>query len=411
MNDENTAVIYIEHAKVREVYFNGLTLPTNKDITVSWSDAMKLSRLGYFTTYIKSVQTVSQDYNPALFKEQKMYGFTADADTESGFGNCTTNLLRQSIKDGYDIRWVGRANNVSDLTHLMSKQIPPNIGMVWHEQPNGRWDQSPFGVNIAITPFETTRVPASWVPRLNSFNALFVPCKQNIDMMRDSGVTIPIELIHWGIDPKITKPQPREADGLFTFGTYGALSKRKGTDMLVRAFQRAFPIYEYRDVRLICKTSKPHFYFKPSPPDSRVIVDLMRTDQEQMDQFYRKIDVGVFPFTGEGFGMCPLETAGVGRPIIITGWSGPMDYFKDEIGWKLNYQLIPAEDFNTKVYHEDCGSWAQADENELVHLMRYAYEHRDEVKAKGQAAQEYVQREWTWDAQIPLYFDALKKHL
>lgn len=408
MEQESNAVVYIEHPKAREIYWNGLALPTNKDIILSISDALRLHHLGYFTVKIKEIQ--KPPYNPKQW-QNKIYGFTADADTQSGFGNCTTNLLRQSLKAGYDVRWIGHSVDVPDLSSLTRKEIPNDIGMVWHEQPNSRWDTSSFERNIAITPFETTRVPISWVSRLNSFDAVFVPCKQNIQMMKDSGVTVPIELIHWGIDPKVTKPQPRDNDGLFTFGTYGALSERKGTDLLIRAFQKAFSPYEYKDVRLICKTSKPHFYFKPNPSDNRIIIDLMRTDQEQIDQFYRKIDVGVFPFTGEGFGMCPLETAGAGRPIIITGWSGPMDYFKDEIGWKLNYTLVPATDFNTKVYKEDCGSWARADENQLIQLMRYAYEHRDEVKAKGEAAKEYVQKEWTWDAQAPTYFAALKKHL
>jgi glycosyltransferase involved in cell wall biosynthesis len=406
--DETQAVLYIEHHKVREVYWNGLTLPTNKDITLNFSDALRLHRLGYFTVIIKEIKKVP--YNPELW-QNKIYGFTADADMQSGFGNCTTNLLRQSLKQGYDVRWVGHPVDVPDLTALSRKPLLDDMAMVWHEQPNGRWDNPSFAKNIAVTPFETTRVPASWVPRFNRFDAVFVPCEQNIQMMRDSGVTVPIELIHWGIDPKVTKPVERDNDNLFVFGTNGALSERKGTDMLIRAFQRAFSPYEYRDVRLICKTSKPQFMFKPNPPDNRVIIDVMRTDPDEVVKFYRKIDVGVYPFTGEGFGMCPLETAGAGRPIIVTGWSGPMDYFKDEIGWKLNYNLVPATDFNTKVYHEDCGEWAKADENQLVQLMRYCYEHRDEVKAKGKAAAEYVQKEWTWDAQIPLYFDALKKHL
>ena len=47
----------------------------------------------------------------------------------------------------------------------------------------------------------------------------------------------------------------------------------------------------------------------------------------------------------------------------------------------------------------------------LVFLMRYAYEHQDEVRAKGKAAAQYVREQWSWGAQIGLFEDALNKHL
>ena len=406
---EEIVDLIIRHSKAGSVHLNGVDYPTNRKISVDWDNAMKLSQNQFFNVEILHIN--KSPYNPDHWNKDKAYGFSANADISTGFGGCTTNLLRQSIKNGYKVYWQGQTIEANDLSFLSRGKIPSDIGMVWHEQPNEKWDTSPFTKNIGIVPFETTRVPASWVPRLNKLDALFVPCKQNVEMMRDSGVTVPIEIIYWGVDPKVFSFVPREEDNVFTFGTHGALSTRKGTDVLVKAFELAFPRYQYPDVRLICKTSNNSFLWLPTPRDGRITI-IGRCEQNELnDLYFSQIDVGVYPFTGEGFGLCPLETMASGRPVIITGWSGPMDYFTPEAGWTLDYKMVPATDFTKNVYRTPCGEWAAVEIDDLVEKMRYAYAHRAEVKQKGEYAAEYVKKSWTWDAKSPLYFESLDKYL
>jgi glycosyltransferase involved in cell wall biosynthesis len=230
-------------------------------------------------------------------------------------------------------------------------------------------------------------------------------------MMIDSGVTVPVEIIHWGVDTDKFFELERRSDGVFTFGTMGALSIRKGTHILVEAFERAFPTEQ--DVRLICKTSNRHYPFMNK--DKRIEVQMGPvTHEELVDQFFKRVDCFVFPTLGEGFGLTPLEAMATGIPAIVTGWSGPEDYMNDEVGWRIEHTMDEAKEFSdprTGVYKEPCGDWAIPQIDHLVSLMRYAYEHQDEVKAKGKRAAQYVREEWTWDAQIGLFEDALNKHL
>ena len=100
-----------------------------------------------------------------------------------------------------------------------------------------------------------------------------------------------------------------------------------------------------------------------------------------------------------------------GVPVIATNWSGPVDFVNDKVGWLLDYQLVPAVDFEKNVYKEYCGDWAEPSFDHLVKLFRYAYEHQDEVKEKGNIAAEYVKNEWTWEKKILMYVEALSKHL
>jgi len=405
MND-SLVKAHIVHPKAHEIIWQNKTYPTNKEIEVTFSDFLKLSRL--FNINLLSINRM--DYNPALFKNQKMFGFTGDADKSSGFGNCTVNLIKHSLNNGYDVRWIGRANNVPEVSKLSNLPIPLDIGMIWHEQPKSEWLDSPFLKNIAIVPFETTRIPYSWVKRLNSFDALFVPCKHNVIMMRESGVRIPIEIIYWGVNEEYF-PKLERNNSTFNFGHFGALSKRKGTDILVDAFQKAFPIRTFKDVRLKMRTSNWHYNFMAHDYRIEVGMGPLAQGSPELLDYYKQIDIFVFPTRGEGFGLPPLEMMSTGIPVIVTGWSGTVDYTNKNNGWLLDYKLVPADDFTKNIYKEDCGSWAEPNIDDLIEKMRYAYNHQDEVKKKGDYAAQFVRDNWTWENKIHMFHDALKLHL
>jgi len=396
--------IIIDSNKYSDVLYNGSFYQTGRELDVSFSDYLRLS-----TKYPVKAEDIKYPYNPDLWKLNKTFGFSAALDTVSGFGGVSVNLLKSSIKKGHDPRWVGNAVNVNESLMLKSKDVPENCAMIWHEQPKESWEHSPFSKNIAVVPFETTRVPASWVPRLNKFDAVFVPCVQNVQMMKDSGVTVPIELIHWGVDETLFKPIERKDDGIFTFGTLGALSNRKGTDILVDAFLKAFPP-KIKDVRLICKTSYTFYYWNRRDP--RIEVQMTAVPHEEMmREFYSRVDAFVFPTRGEGFGLTPLEAMATGIPAIITGWSGLMEYYDPKANLLLDYKMVPATDFTTKVYKEDCGQWSEPNEEDLIEKMRWCYNNQDEVKKMGKYAAEYVKENWTWDKKIDMFTQALDKHL
>lgn len=384
--------------------YNGKFFETNKEIDISFSDIVRLNRL----TKV-DVPDVSEPYNPALFNEKGEFVFVSDIDEVSGWGNVSKNLIKYSWNN-FRIGLIGKLNNVTEMSVLAAqrKEITPDMGVVIHEQPKEEWKTCPFERRIAIVPFETTVIPATWISRINACKALLVPCQQNVDAFKASGVTVPIEIIHWGVDPSKFYQLERTEGRPFTFGTMGALSTRKGTDVLVKAFQIAFP--NEQDVRLICKTS--FFQYPFGTHDKRVRVDMTPVDHEDLlNSFFKQVDCFVFPTRGEGFGLTPLEAMATGIPAIVTDWSGPVEYMTDEVGWKLKYTMAPAKEFTNIVYKEECGDWAEPSIDHLVELMRYAYEHRDEVKAKGKAAAEHVKNNWLWEHKIPMFHEAIKKYL
>jgi glycosyltransferase involved in cell wall biosynthesis len=400
--------VKIKHPRAKSVLIDGEYWDVDQEFDTTFSKAFRASRH-------PDVEVVAQydsvKYNPDLWKKNKEYTFISDVDSSSGWGNVSTNLIKYSVtKHKHAISLVGKTNQVTEPTVLnaVRKEINQASAVVWHEQPRSSMILSPFERNIIILPFETTKIPRSWIARINSCQALFAPCEQNIQAFKDSGVNVPMELIHWGVDPEKFSYMERPERPTFNFGTMGALSQRKGTDILVKAFLEEFP--KEQDVRLILKTSN---YGNPFAVHDKRVVDKISpcTHEELLSDFFINVDCFVFPTRGEGFGLPSLEAMATGLPVIVTGWSGILEYMRPEYGWMLDYKMVPAKAFTEEIYKEDCGDWAEPSFEQLKASMRYAYEHRDECKTRGIAAARYVQKEWTWDKKIKMYHDALNKHL
>lgn len=398
--------IKIKNQKANSIFFENKFYDTDKELDIPFSTAIKLSKI----TDVDFLEINKSEYNPELFKKFKKFAFTSDMDQVSGWGNVSFNLLKNCLD--YDISLVGRLNNISDrdIRSMAVKDLDPEEAMIWHEQPKETWNKRLFKKNIAIVPFETTSIPYSWIDKINKFDALIVPCKQNMDSFRDSGVTIPIELAHWGIDTSKFCYIDRPSRDSFTFGTMGALSIRKGTDVLIDAFREVFPPALYPNVKLICKTSNPTYPFMVKDP--RIEVRMLPIPHEElMETFFKEIDCFVFPTRGEGFGLPPLEALATGVPAIVTDWSGTEEFMNDEIGWRIRHTMAPAKAFTEQVYKEECGDWAEPDKEHLKELMLYAYNHRDEVKEKGKKAAEYVKNNWDWKDKIKMFTSIIEKYL
>jgi glycosyltransferase involved in cell wall biosynthesis len=242
--------------------------------------------------------------------------------------------------------------------------------------------------------WESTLVPAAHVEEINRTAALqLVPCSQNVDSFRDSGIRVPIEVLHHGIDPDKFPFLERHSSDIFTFGTFGDLSPRKGVDVLMRAFSDEFKPAE--PVRLLMK-SNASIAMGRRPLDKRISVLVGSLGHDQLLEFLRQMDVFVMPSRGEGFGLCGLEAMATGLPLIATNWSGPAEYLDAEDSYPLAYRLMDAngiESNHVRYY----GLWAEPEYEHLRYLMRWTYEHPEETRQKGRIAAQRVHAEWTWD--------------
>jgi hypothetical protein len=86
------------------------------------------------------------------------------------------------------------------------------------------------------------------------------------------------------------------------------------------------------------------------------------------------------------------------RPAVVVR---PADYLDPADSLPLDYTLKPGREFDV-IYKdylapgETTGDWAEPSLNDLVERMRWAVEHRSELRAVGKAAAKRIAKGWTW---------------
>lgn len=257
---------------------------------------------------------------------------------------------------------------------------------------------------VLYTMCESTGVPEDVLAAANASAYVLVPCEQNARDFVAAGVVAPVRVLHHGVDTGAFAYLTRPLRDTFTFGTFGHLSPRKGTDVLIQAFCSEFGPAD--DVRLVLKSSRDARAYEIDDPRIDVLAEAY--DSAAMLRLIAGFDAFVLPSRGEGFGLCGLEAMATGLPLIATGWSGPSEYLDPADSLALEYSLVDAngQESNRTRYF---GKWAEPDVDHLRVLMRWVYEHPVEAAAMGRSASIRVHRDWTWDrvaADLERHLDA-----
>ena len=90
----------------------------------------------------------------------------------------------------------------------------------------------------------------------------------------------------------------------------------------------------------------------------------------------------------EGFGLPIAEAMSLGKPVIVTAYSGNMDFTTPSNSLLVKYRLVDLDrDYGP---YKKGSVWADPSLDHAADLMRYAYEHRDVGNAMGRRAREDV---------------------
>lgn len=258
---------------------------------------------------------------------------------------------------------------------------------------------------IGFSMLEVTGIPDDWVQQCNLMDEVWVPSHFNLETFRTSGVTKPIYVMPLGIDPDYFHPaiKARRFSERFTFLSVFEWGERKAPEVLIRAFCAAFS--EHDDVVLVLKTDNRDGDVNVAqqiaalglPRNAPKIVLLYNQELPgyQLGSLYRAADCFVTATRGEGWGMPILEAMACGLPTIATAWSAQTEFMREEICFPVRAaRLIPAI---AKCPYYAGFAWADPDFEQLVHQLRYVYEHREAAREVGRRAAEVVAREWSWD--------------
>jgi len=290
---------------------------------------------------------------------------------------------------------------------LFAKSVGvPNPDVVIRQMYPPRVDDSPGALTFQYFGWEESRLPARYVHDFNQHldgigvMSSFVQC-----VLRDSGVTVPIEVVGVGV----RQPDLEHADHVqalddlraFRFLHISSAFPRKGVDILLRAYFDSFTADD--DVSLILKTF-------PNPHNEvRALLDELMSQytnlphlvwidhdmpDSQIDALYRAASVYVHPARGEGFGLTVAEAMNAGVPVIAPASTGLADFVDDTTATTVPFSTSPA-----LTHLSVPGSmWVEPDGNAVATAMRLAYDHPDDpdVRVRADRARARITSEFDW---------------
>ena len=296
------------------------------------------------------------------------------------------------------------------------------VGVAQHWPP--AFEAPASGPFVLYQPWEFGRVPERWVEQIRQLvDEVWAPSESVREAYVASGV--PAELVHVvpnAVDLETFAPAgparslPTTKSTVFLF--VGGLVYRKGVDLLLEAFARAFTADD--DVCLAIKSfgagtiydadaglqQLAAFAARPGAPE------LVLLDEDvppaELPALYRAADVLVQPYRAEGFCLPALEALACGVPVIVTA-GGPTDEFvSDDCGWRVASRRAPLPDGSLPPDYALAGEGfvLEADVDALVQTLREAA-HPERRASRAAAAREHAER-FPWDRAAQTVRDRLE---
>jgi glycosyltransferase involved in cell wall biosynthesis len=248
--------------------------------------------------------------------------------------------------------------------------------------------------------------------KINRFDAVFVPSRQNKQALRNSGVKVPIYIVPHGVNavtfhPRNPKLGVPNTSGKFVFVSVFGFQHRKNPEALLKAYWEAFSASD--KVHLVIKTNGYARHENQRWIQSRILTYKMRLgirkrtapvtilarplNQQRIKGIYTLGHAFVLPTRGEGVGLPFLESLASGTPVIATGWGGHRDFLTSRNSFFVGYRLRhPSTSMNRKstisrtfrsLFAGKNQLWAEADIDSLKRQMRAAYSNPSLCKRKG----------------------------
>lgn len=304
----------------------------------------------------------------------------------------------------------------SRLEQLVAKQINPTIQIIHLTPENFPRFINKYKYNIGYTTWETSKLPEHWPALINQVDEVWVPCEHNKAMFIQSGVTKPIHVIPHCFEEDLSVEtlsfvkEPNE----FTFYSIFQWTERKNALGLLKAYLTEFSLKE--NTNLVLKTYfmnpgdsaekeqlkeminsfKKRLYLKDYPKITLISEMLSRG---QINDLHSNVgDCFISLHRAEGFGMPIAEAMMASKPVISTGYGGPVDFIEHQkTGYIVSHQMTPCSGMPWPTYHGHM-EWAEPNIMEARKYMREVFSNRTLVSSMGTAAKESVKKNLSYQA-------------
>ena len=205
--------------------------------------------------------------------------------------------------------------------------------------------------NIGYWAWELASWPAEWLPAIGTVDEIWAPSRF-VQQAIAPVTSKPVQWMPLCVELPDTATLPRSEFGVsdehyvfaFTFDCHSYF-ERKNPRAIVRAFKRAFPV-EPR-ARLIIKTMNSDVcadawqeLLADVAGDERIRLFDEAWPRERVISLLACSDAYVSLHRSEGFGRGPAEAMLLGKPVIVTDYSGTTDFCRPDNAFRVDYSLV-----------------------------------------------------------------------
>ena len=251
---------------------------------------------------------------------------------------------------------------------------------IWHQH-----DMSQFvgkGMHIGFPFFELDKFREQEKLHLNHLDRLFVSSQWAKDIAVDQLFLKEkdIRVIPLGVDSEVFKPVDLKEEEKTIFFNCGKWEIRKGHDILVNMFNKAFEKDD--DVELWMMTSNPfltekedsewkNMYLNSKLGDKIKFID-RQTTHEEVYNIMCQTTCGVFPSRAEGWNLELLEMMSCGKQVIATNYSAHTEFCNNDNAMLVDVEGVELA-YDGKWFHGKSGSWAKitdAEQDILIDMLK-----------------------------------------
>ena len=110
----------------------------------------------------------------------------------------------------------------------------------------------------------------------------------------------------------------------------------------------------------------------------------------EMCELHNRGDCYISLARSEGWGLGAFEAAGNGKPVIMTGFGGQLDFLRSGLAYLVKYNLVAINNISGCKTYTSNQHWAEPDLAHAKEMLREVYKSSDIAKSNGKKLQEYV---------------------
>ena len=187
-----------------------------------------------------------------------------------------------------------------------------------------------------------------------------------------------IHVVPLGVDTEIFKPHVSKRPKTIFFNC-GKWEKRKGHDILLECFNRAFRHEDDVELWMMCHNpfigdhnKEWENLYKNSPLGDKIRMIPRQKTHEDVYNIMKQTDCGVFPARAEGWNLELLEMMACGKDVITTNYSAHTEFCNEKNSFLIDIDsLEPA--YDGVFFTGNHGQWASfndSSKSQLVEHMR-----------------------------------------